>query len=84
MSVPSHLGDGCWADTSSLAQVFFLHVLIDEQLPEFFITHRHKYLLRTDIQKMLCRLAEHSVYCSHTAKAYPTLDSVVYNDSTFG
>jgi len=33
---------------------------------------------------MLCRLAEHSVYCSHTAKAYSTLDSVVYNDSTFG
>ena len=27
-------------------------------------------LPRTDIQKMLCRLAEHSVYCSHTAKAY--------------
>ena len=42
MSVPSHFGDGCWADTSPLAQVFFLHVLIDEQLPEFFITHRHK------------------------------------------
>ena len=35
MSVPSHFGDGCWADTSPLAQVFFLHVLIDEQLPEF-------------------------------------------------
>ena len=32
---------------------------------------------------MLCRLAEHSVYCSQTAKAYPTLDSVVYDDSTF-
>ena len=28
------------------------------------------YLLRTDIQEMLCRLAEHPVYCSHTAKAY--------------
>lgn len=70
MPISSHLGDGSWADTRLFTQVFFLHVLIDEQLPEFFITHRHKYLLRTDIQKMLCRLAEHSVYCSHTAKAY--------------
>ena len=25
-----------------ISEGFFLHVLIDEQLPEFFITHRHK------------------------------------------
>ena len=48
MPIPSHFSDGCWADTHLFTQVFFLHVFIDEQLPEFFITHRHKYLLRTD------------------------------------
>ena len=70
MPIPAHFGDGSWADTRLFTQVFLFHVFIDKQLPEFFITHRHKYLLRTDIRKMLCRLAEHSVYCSHTAKAY--------------
>ena len=35
MSVPSHLGDRCWADARLFTQVLFLHVLIDEQLPEF-------------------------------------------------
>ena len=43
MPIPSHFSDGCWADTHLFTQVFFLHVFIDEQLPEFFITHRHKY-----------------------------------------
>ena len=42
MPVPPHLGDRCWANTCLFTQVLFLHVLIDEQLPEFFITHRHK------------------------------------------
>ena len=42
MTIPSHLGNRCWADTSLFTQVFFLHILIDKQLPEFFITHRHK------------------------------------------
>ena len=36
MSVPSHFGDGCWADARLFTQVFFLPVLIDEQFPEFF------------------------------------------------
>ena len=42
MPIPSHLGNGSWADARLFTQVFFLHVFIDKQLPEFFITHRHK------------------------------------------
>ena len=83
MTIPPHFGDGCWADARLFTQVFFLHVLIDEQFPEFFITHRHKYFLHADIQK--CSAAWQSIrsIAAILPRPIPTLDSVVYNDSTF-
>ena len=38
----AHFSDGRRADTSLFAQVFLLHILVDEQLPELFITDSHK------------------------------------------
>lgn len=84
MSVPSHFDDGCWADTSSLAQVFFLHVLIDEQLPEFFIIHRHKISPPYRYTKK-CSAAWQSIrpIVAILPEPIPTLASVVYYDSIF-
>lgn len=85
MPVPPHLGDRCWANTCLFTQVLFLHVLIDEQLPEFFITHRHKISPPYRYTKK-CSAAWQSIrsIAAILPRPIPTLDSVVYNDSTFG
>ena len=46
MPVTPHLGNGCRADASLCAEVLFLHILINEQLPELFVTHRHTFSSR--------------------------------------
>ena len=83
MSVPSHLGDRCWADARLFTQILFLHVLIDEQLPEFFITHRYK--ISSPYRYKKCPAAWRSIetIASILPEPIPTLASVVYYDSIF-
>ena len=43
MAIPPHLGISGRADAGRRAEVLFLHILINEQLPELFVTHRHTF-----------------------------------------
>lgn len=36
------LGDNVGAESSCDAQVFFLHIAVDQQFPKLFIANRHK------------------------------------------
>ena len=84
MAVAAHLGDRCRADTCFCTQVFLFHILIDEQLPELFITDSHKMISSIPIYEK-CSAAWQSIrfFAAILPRPIPTPDSVVYYDSTF-
>ena len=81
MTVPAHLGDGRRADASLCTQVFLLHILVDEQFPELFITDRHKISPPYRYTKNALPDGRALGLYSHTAEAYYNTDSVVYKYS---
>ena len=62
----------------------FFHILVDEQLPELFITDRHKISPPYRYTKNALPPGRASGLYSHTAEVYYNTDSVVYYDSAFG
>jgi hypothetical protein len=62
----------------------FFFIFLSMSSFQSFLTHRHKNLLRTDIQK--CSAAWQSIrsIAAILPRPIPTHDSVVYNDSIFG
>ncbi len=77
VAVPSHLGDRGRTYTCLRTQVFLLHIFVDEQLPEFFITDSHKTLSSIpSYEKMLYRLAEHLVRVTMLPRPITTLTAL--------
>lgn len=76
MSVVPHLGDGGRANARFGTQVFLLHILVDKQLSELFITDRHNIVPPYRYAKNALPPGR-AFLLNRTAEAYPNTDSVV-------